>query len=167
MDGRRQEVLMAESTDGGAASGPGAAPAVDPVCGMTVDPATSAHHATHAGADYHFCSARCRERFVADPRAFLARSGGAPAATGASDTPDPPAGTMWTCPMHPEVRQDHPGACPICGMALEPELAAAVAGPSPELIDMTRRFRIALALTLPVFVLAMGGHLFPALHHLV
>ncbi len=158
---------MAESTDGVAASGPGAAPAVDPVCGMTVDPATSAHHATHAGADYHFCSARCRERFVADPRAFLARSGGAPAATGASDTPDPPAGTMWTCPMHPEVRQDHPGACPICGMALEPELAAAEAGPSPELIDMTRRFRIALALTLPVFVLEMGGHLFPALHHLV
>src|SRR3546814_16882730 len=69
--------------------------------------------------------------------------------------------------MHPEIRQDHPGACPICGMGLEPEMFTADAGPSAELIDMSRRFWIALVLTIPVFVLEMGGHLFPALHHLV
>jgi Cu+-exporting ATPase len=80
---------------------------------------------------------------------------------------DAPEGTIWTCPMHPEVRQDRPGACPICGMALEPETASATSGPSPELADMTRRFWIGLALALPVFLLEMGGHLFPALHHLV
>jgi P-type Cu+ transporter len=80
---------------------------------------------------------------------------------------DVPVGTMWTCPMHPEVRQDHPGACPICGMALEPEMAIAENGPSPELVDMTRRLWIGLALTIPVFILEMASHLFPALHHLV
>lgn len=69
--------------------------------------------------------------------------------------------------MHPEIRQDHPGACPICGMALEPEMVTAGAGPSAELTDMSRRFWVALVLTLPVFVLEMGAHLFPALHHLV
>src|SRR3546814_17984013 len=74
---------------------------------------------------------------------------------------------MWTCPMHPQIRQDHPGACPICGMALEPEMVTADTGPSADLIDMTRRFWVALILTLPVFVLAMGGPLFPLLHNLV
>ncbi|ABP64364.1 heavy metal translocating P-type ATPase (plasmid) [Novosphingobium aromaticivorans DSM 12444] len=78
-----------------------------------------------------------------------------------------PEGTVWTCPMHPQVRQDHPGPCPICGMALEPELARADTGPSPELADMTRRFAVGLALALPVFLLEMGGHLFPAIHHAV
>ena len=77
------------------------------------------------------------------------------------------APAIWTCPMHPEIRQDHPGACPLCGMALEPEVATAHAGHSAELVDMTRRFRISLLLAIPVFVLEMGGHLFPALHHLV
>ncbi|WP_333604816.1 copper-transporting P-type ATPase [Novosphingobium sp.] len=76
-------------------------------------------------------------------------------------------GTIWTCPMHSEIRQDHPGACPICGMALEPEIATAEAGPSAELVDMTRRFWTGLALAIPVLVLEMGGHLFPALHHLI
>lgn len=76
-------------------------------------------------------------------------------------------GIIWTCPMHPQIRQDHPGACPICGMALEPLTAAPEAGPSAELIDMSRRFRIGLTLSLPVLLLEMGGHLFPALHHLV
>ncbi len=76
-------------------------------------------------------------------------------------------GTIWTCPMHPEIRQDHPGACPICGMALEPEIATAATGPSAELVDMTRRLWITLILTVPVFVLEMGGHLFPMLHHLI
>ncbi|NIJ15361.1 MULTISPECIES: heavy metal translocating P-type ATPase [Sphingobium] len=132
---------------------------VDPVCGMTVDPEKTAHHATYAGHDYHFCSAGCREKFIADPEAHLNKS--------AVEPVDAPPGTMWTCPMHPEIRQDHPGACPICGMGLEPEMVSADTGPSAELLDMTRRFWIGLALALPVFILEMGGHLFPALHHLV
>jgi len=131
----------------------------DPVCGMTVDPATAQHHATHQGHDYHFCSAGCRAKFVADPERYLGAATAEPEAV--------PPGTIWTCPMHPEIRQDHPGACPICGMALEPEIASADAGPSAELVDMTRRFWISLALALPVLFLEMGGHLFPALHHLV
>lgn len=77
------------------------------------------------------------------------------------------AGTMWTCPMHPEIRKDRPGPCPICGMALEPELVTSESGPSPELVDMSRRFWTALALTVPIFLLEMGGHLFPVIHHLV
>jgi len=132
---------------------------VDPVCGMTVDPEKTAHHATYAGHDYHFCSPGCREKFIADPEAHLNKS--------AVEPVDAPPGTMWTCPMHPEIRQDHPGACPICGMGLEPEMVSADTGPSAELLDMTRRFWIGLALALPVFILEMGGHLFPALHHLV
>ncbi|WP_305367255.1 heavy metal translocating P-type ATPase [Sphingomonas sp. YR710] len=133
--------------------------ALDPVCGMTVDPAKTAHHAEFQGETFHFCSARCREKFVADPAPYL------------SPTPSPPQdaapGTIWTCPMHPEIRQDHPGACPICGMALEPAMVTADSGPSAELEDMGRRFWIALALSLPVFVLEMGGHIFPALHRLI
>ena len=131
----------------------------DPVCGMLVDPARAAHHASHAGHDYHFCSAGCRAKFSADPDKYLS-----PVATSATGVP---AGTIWTCPMHPAVRQDHPGPCPICGMALEPELASADAGPSAEYIDMWRRFRVALALSIPVLMLEMGGHLVPALHRLV
>jgi Cu+-exporting ATPase len=126
---------------------------------MTVDPQKTAHHATHANHEYHFCSAGCREKFVADPKHYLNKSAG--------HVVDAPPGSIWTCPMHPEIRQDHPGACPICGMGLEPEMVTADAGPSAELIDMSRRFWIALVLTIPVFVLEMGGHLFPALHHLV
>ncbi|WP_031303708.1 P-type ATPase, partial [Sphingobium quisquiliarum] len=126
---------------------------------MTVDPEKTAHHATYAGHDYHFCSAGCREKFIADPEAHLNKS--------AVEPVDAPPGTMWTCPMHPEIRQGHPGACPICGMGLEPEMVSADTGPSAELLDMTRRFWIGLALALPVFILEMGGHLFPALHHLV
>jgi Cu+-exporting ATPase len=131
----------------------------DPVCGMTVDPAKTPHHAVHQHHDYHFCSAGCLAKFEADPAHYLAAEPPAPV--------EAAPGTIWTCPMHPEIRQDHPGACPICGMALEPEIATAEAGPSAELVDMTRRFWIGLALTIPVLVLEMGGHLFPALHHLV
>ena len=130
----------------------------DPVCGMSVDPAETPHHADHAGMTYHFCSAGCRSKFLSDPERYLSLP--APQANA-------PAGTVWTCPMHPEVRQDHPGACPICGMALEPATVTAETGPSPELRDMSRRFRIGLVLALPVFLLEMGGHIFPALHHLV
>ena len=133
--------------------------AVDPVCGMTIDPRKAGHPAAHAGHNYHFCSAGCRDKFVADPEAYLNKS--------ADHVMDAPPGTIWTCPMHPEIRQDHPGACPICGMALEPEMVAADTGPSAELTDMTRRFWIALGLALPILVLEMGGHLFPALHHIM
>ena len=134
-----------------------AAAARDPVCGMTVDPQRTAHKQAVAGHTYYFCSARCRARFAADPTKYLSPK---PAAAPAPD------GASYTCPMHPEIRQAGPGACPICGMALEPVLATAAAGPNPELADMTRRFWIGLALTAPVFALEMGGHLFD-LHGLI
>jgi heavy metal translocating P-type ATPase len=130
----------------------GAHLAKDPVCGMTVDPHTAKHHASHNGKTYYFCAARCREKFVANPAAYLDPEQAQPEAA-------PPPGTIYTCPMHPEIRQVGPGACPICGMALEPEVATADAAPNPELADMTRRLWIGLALTLPVFALEMGGHL--------
>jgi Cu+-exporting ATPase len=130
----------------------------DPVCGMTVNPATSPHRTSHAGQDYHFCSARCREKFESDPLHYLN-----PVDRGE----EVPEGAIWTCPMHPEIRQDHPGSCPICGMALEPEMVSLDAAPNPELADMTRRFWIGLILALPVLILEMGAHLVPALHHLV
>lgn len=136
----------------------GDATVIDPICGMTVDPAMTSHHATHAGHDYHFCSAGCRTKFVADPDRYL---------TGRSEAPiDTAPGAIWTCPMHPEVRQDHPGACPICGMALEPEMITADSGPSAELVDMSRRFWIGLVLTLPILALEMS-HLIPQLEHLI
>ncbi|HEX3215451.1 MAG TPA: heavy metal translocating P-type ATPase [Aestuariivirgaceae bacterium] len=126
--------------------------ATDPVCGMRVDPDAASHRADHAGRSYYFCSAGCRTRFLADPQRYLASK---------EELPPPPVpdGTVYTCPMHPEIRQMGPGSCPICGMALEPVLATVEQGPNPELVDMTRRFRIGLALTMPVLVLAMGGHL--------
>jgi P-type Cu+ transporter len=133
-----------------------AATAIDPVCGMRVDPATARHRATHQGKDYFFCSGRCRERFAAEPEKFLQPKPAEPAS---------PAGTIYTCPMHPEVRQVGPGSCPICGMALEPEQVSLDDTPDPELADMTRRFWIALVLTLPVFAIEMGSHL--GLMHLV
>ena len=142
--------------------------AKDPVCGMSVDPATARHKAEHDGETFFFCSGRCREKFVADPARFVAAPAHAPASprhdhadhasAAASPKPAPP-GAIYTCPMHPEIRQDHPGACPICGMALEPETPAEATGPSAELVDMTRRFWVALGLSVPVFVLEMGGHL--------
>ncbi|RTL68672.1 MAG: heavy metal translocating P-type ATPase [Hyphomicrobiales bacterium] len=124
---------------------------IDPVCGMQVDPHTSAHKAEHAGRPYYFCSAGCRTKFVAEPARYLAKS--------ARATEPVPEGTVYTCPMHPEIRQVGPGSCPICGMALEPELASAQAGPNPELVDFTHRFWIGLALTVPVVILEMGLHL--------
>ena len=128
--------------------------AKDPVCGMSVDPATAKHKAEHAGATYYFCSAGCREKFIADPARYLA------APTQATPAAKPAAsGAIYTCPMHPQIRQDHPGNCPICGMTLEPVVATEATGPSAELVDMTRRFWVALALSIPVFALAMGGHL--------
>ncbi|MGB9365682.1 MAG: heavy metal translocating P-type ATPase [Xanthobacteraceae bacterium] len=124
---------------------------IDPVCGMTVDPQTAKHRHQHGGHTYHFCSAGCRAKFTADPEKYLDKS---------QRPAEPvPEGAIYTCPMHPEIRQVGPGSCPICGMALEPELATAEAGPNPELADMSRRFWIGLALTLPVFALEMGTHI--------
>ena len=119
---------------------------------MAVDPATTPHHAEHAGQDFHFCSAGCRAKFQADPAKYLA-----PHQVGANSAA--PAGTIYTCPMHPQIRQVGPGSCPICGMALEPATVGADHGPNPELIDMSRRFWVGLVLAAPVFVLEMGGHL--------
>src|SRR5688572_28821855 len=128
---------------------PSPATAVDPVCGMSVDPHTTQHRAEHAGRTYYFCAAGCRTKFLADPARYLGEK-----------TPEPVVeGAIYTCPMHPEIRQEGPGSCPICGMALEPELASEETGPNPELIDMTRRLWVGTALTAPIVVLEMGGHL--------
>lgn len=125
----------------------------DPVCGMSVKPDTP-HRLAHGGHEVLFCSAGCKARFVADPAKY---SADAPpkAEVGAAA-----AGAEWTCPMHPEIVQDGPGSCPICGMALEPVMPTADTGPNPELRDMSRRFWISLVLALPVFVLEMGRHFF-------
>ena len=125
--------------------------AIDPVCGMSVDPVTSTLKADHGGITYHFCGPSCRTKFIANPAKYLDPAAKAKAAA------DVPAGAEYTCPMHPEIRQIGPGSCPICGMALEPVMAGADTGPNHELIDMTRRFWVGLVLTLPVFVIEMGG----------
>ena len=125
--------------------------AIDPVCGMTVDPG-SARHVERDGKTTYFCSEGCQTKFLGQA------TGEAPekvAETGA---------VIYTCPMHPEVQQDHPGDCPKCGMRLEPKTATAGsdAAEAAELAGMTMRFRVAAVLTLPVFILAMA-HMLPAL----
>ena len=184
-------------------------PVVDPVCGMSVDPATATNTATYDGQTYYFCSPGCRSKFVADPATYSevahpttkvydqhSRDHGprvqevhdhrAHAGTPMSEhaghrtsqqpvvsasgpgTESATSGTTeWTCPMHPEIRRPGPGACPICGMALEPVTVSLDDGPSPELRDMTRRFWIGLVLSLPVVVLEMGGHLFGFIEDLI
>jgi Cu+-exporting ATPase len=114
--------------------------AIDPVCAMTVDPRETPHRHVHRQRTYYFCSAGCRSKFAAEPTKFLAKQ---------AAVSTPPQGTIYTCPMHPQ----------ICGMALEPADAAGDSGPNPELIDMTRRLRVGLGLAIPVVVLEMGGHL--------
>ncbi len=145
-------------------------PATDPVCGMQVDPASPRGGSlVHTHTTYYFCSPGCRAKFAADPDGWLARGNrgtGAPqpatrtrrsAARGPASRPaaEPASGVTWTCPMHPEIVRDAPGDCPICGMALEPRTPTAEAVPNPELEDMTQRFWIAAALSLPLLVLAM------------
>ena len=125
----------------------------DPVCGMTVTE-QSPHHVEYEGRPYYFCSAKCEAKFMAEPGRYL--HGGiadAPAAAAAA-----PAGTVYTCPMHPEIRQDHPGNCPKCGMSLEPELPALDEEENPELVDFKRRFWWTLPFSVVVMVLAMAGH---------
>src|SRR5664280_2322088 len=128
--------------------------AIDPVCGMTVDPHSAKHRADYSGHTYYFCAAGCKTKFTADPQKYLSKE---------EKVAEPvPEGTIYTCPMHPQIRQVGPGNCPICGMTLEPVTATADVGPNRELADMTRRFWVGLVLTLPVFVLEMGAHI-PAL----
>ncbi|QRM31329.1 heavy metal translocating P-type ATPase [Microvirga sp. VF16] len=124
----------------------------DPVCGMMVDPHATQHRAQYEGKPYYFCSSGCQSKFMAEPAKYVQ-----PASERKAEPV--PEGTIYTCPMHPQIRQVGPGSCPICGMALEPVLATAETGPSHELVDMTRRFWIGLGLSLPVVALEMGGHL--------
>jgi len=156
--------MGAETMDPHSAHSPAAASpavAVDPVCGMTVDPARTPHHADYRGETYHFCGAGCREKFVREPERYLQKQ--EPMAAHAHPMPAPappiPAGAPveYTCPMHPEIVRDRPGSCPICGMALEPRTISA-GGPeeNPELAVMTRRFWISALLTLPLLLVAMG-----------
>lgn len=122
----------------------------DPVCGMTVTE-QSPHKLAHEGRPYYFCSAKCKGKFSANPQQYLAP-------TPPVDAPPAAAGTIYTCPMHPEIRQDHPGNCPLCGMTLEPLLPDLDDDENPELRDFQRRFWWTLPLTAIVFVLAMFGH---------
>jgi Cu+-exporting ATPase len=125
----------------------------DPVCGMAVDPANAEHRSEHAGRAYYFCSNRCRERFEADPARYVMPA--------VAEAARPAAGEVqWTCPMHPQIVREEPGSCPICGMALEPMTPAAGDAVNPELRDMTRRFWVCVALSLPLVALVMGEHFF-------
>lgn len=122
----------------------------DPVCGMSVDRATSAHTMRHDGERFYFCSARCVEKFEDAPGDWL----------GDRAAPEPmPEGTLYTCPMDPEIVQEGMGDCPICGMALEPMVPTADAGPNPELVDFRRRLWIGAPLAAGVFALEMGSHI--------
>ena len=122
--------------------------ATDPVCGMSVNRAAAEHMATHDGERFYFCSSRCREKFEDAPETYL----------GDCAAQEPmPEGTLYTCPMHPEIVQEGAGDCPKCGMALEPMgVPAGDTGPNPELVDFSRRFKIGVALTVPILVLAMA-----------
>lgn len=123
----------------------------DPVCGMDLDPLTARFQATFEGRTFYFCSQNCHDRFTANPEQY--------AATVPAPATPAPADTIWTCPMHPQIRRSEPGSCPICGMALEPEMPTADDAPSAELRDMTLRFWVGTALAAPVFVLEMTAHL--------
>jgi len=134
----------------------------DPVCGMNVDTRTAQHRYELGGTPYYFCSERCLEKFKADPDRYLNPLAQDPAVTSPAmgALPQAAQGTIWTCPMHPEIRRNGPGQCPICGMALEPLEPTLEEGPNPELIDMSRRFWVSVALSVPLLVLTMGAELF-------
>jgi Cu+-exporting ATPase len=121
---------------------------LDPVCGMTIEEEDAVGSCEHDGVTYFFCHPSCLERFSADPRSFLNAVDALPL--------DVPEGASFTCPMHPEIVKDGPGACPLCGMALEPRTVSLLDAPNPELVDMTRRCWTAAGLALPVFALTMA-----------
>jgi Cu+-exporting ATPase len=140
----------------------------DPVCGMLVDPQTTQHRHLQEGRTRYFCSAGCLAKFNGDPAKYLDKKylNEKYLDKMTSSAPSVPESTIYTCPMHPQIRQVGPGSCPICGMALEPVVATAEAGPNIELIDMSRRFWIGLVLSLPVVALEMGGHLIGLGHYI-
>jgi P-type Cu+ transporter len=146
----------------------GATTTTDPVCGMTVDPGSAKHRAEHEGETYLFCSAPCLEKFQREPARYISKPEDSRKTDGTAEpsAPGMSHGTRYTCPMHPEIVRDEPGACPICGMALEPVTVSLEQETSPELIDMTRRFWVGTALTVPLLVLAMGG-MIPAIEGLI
>ncbi|HXI74581.1 MAG TPA: heavy metal translocating P-type ATPase, partial [Pyrinomonadaceae bacterium] len=136
----------------------------DPVCGMSIDPQQAAGSFDYHGRTFFFCSLDCRERFKADPERFINKPGESTADPTikigmASVAHNPRADTNYTCPMHPEVNRDAPGSCPICGMALEPRTMMLDEETNPELVDMTRRFWVSVALTVPLFGIAMSEFL--------
>ena len=142
--------------------------AIDPVCGMSVNPSKAAGNYEYRGETYYFCGLGCAEKFRAHPDSYLKPKEPAPIAVAATTRGGQVGGQVeYTCPMHPDVRQMGPGSCPKCGMALEPREATGEEI-NPELVDMTRRFRIGLVLTIPVFFLEMGSHIpVLGLYHLV
>jgi P-type Cu+ transporter len=133
---------------------------MDPVCGMQVDPEGDGPRLEHGGRSFWFCSEHCVHRFQSGPAAFTDHTPRPEVETGPVQGED---AVEYTCPMHPEIRQLGPGSCPICGMALEPVNVSAESGPSAELVDMTRRFRVAVALSIPILLLEMGSELVPAI----
>ncbi|WP_190653917.1 heavy metal translocating P-type ATPase [Acetobacter aceti] len=135
-----------------AATGVKTRPVKDPVCGMTVDPATATHHADHDGQTWYFCSAHCQTKFEADPCHYLHKADTTPIKSQPKRV-----GVIWTCPMHPQIRQDHPGSCPICGMALEPEEPSDADTPNPELVDFSKRLWGASILAVPLVIIAMAA----------
>jgi Cu+-exporting ATPase len=140
-----------DHADGGAHAAHGSVEK-DPVCGMLVGIASAKFRHRLGDSTYYFCSQGCLDKFKADPDRYLNPSAIAPSEVA--------EGAVWTCPMHPEIRCDSPGACPICGMALEPMEPTLDEGPNPELVDMTRRLWVSAALTLPILVLVMAADLF-------
>jgi len=148
----------------------------DPVCGMAVDPGTTKHTVDHHDERFYFCSGGCKDAFLVAPDQYAGHDQADAAAhdhaghvhraqpTSEQPTPGASEAVEYTCPMHPEIRQDGPGTCPICGMALEPVIVTTETGPSQELRDMTRRFWFGVALSIPVVILGMGRDLIPSLH---
>lgn len=154
-----QDAAHADHPDAGHAGTPVAsgANAKDPVCGMTVALDTGKPQLKHAGRTYHFCSQKCHDKFRANPGAYVGAPADAPGGATAAARPSAPAGTKYTCPMHPEIVRDAPGACPKCGMALEPMgVPRDDAAPNPERVDFQRRFLVGVLLTVPLLVLTMG-----------
>jgi Cu+-exporting ATPase len=161
MSGQHQHDLHHSRRDGITTAGRTDSQKRDPVCGMAVNPATAKHSENHDGVRYYFCSAGCRDKFVAEPAKYLKADAPTPKSA-------PPKGVVYTCPMHPQIRRSEPGNCPICGMTLEPIGGVEETGPSPELTDMTRRFWTGAVLAVPTVILEMGGHFAGLnLHHYI